>query len=305
MRVLITGAGGQLSADLARAFGDAGHETIGLRREDLDIADEAAVSARLDEVRPDAILNTAAYNRVDDAERAVDAAFAANAFGPRALARAAAELDALLVHYSTDYVVEGTKRAPYGEDDAPLPLSVYAASKLGGEYFVRAAAPRHYVLRVCGLFGPAGRGTRHGNFVETMLRVAASGRPLRVVANQVMAPTATADVAAATLGLLDRQAPYGLYHCTAAGETSWYDYARAIFELAGVPADLTPTTAAQYGAAARRPDYSVLDNAKLEAAGVARPRHWRDALAAYLAAHATGEANPAGPAGDAGQADRS
>ena len=305
MRVLITGAGGQLSADLARAFGDAGHETVGLRREDLDIADEAAVSARLDEVRPDAILNTAAYNRVDDAERAVDAAFAANAFGPRALARAAAELDALLVHYSTDYVVEGTKRAPYGEDDAPLPLSVYAASKLGGEYFVRAAAPRHYVLRVCGLFGPAGRGTRHGNFVETMLRVAASGRPLRVVANQVMAPTATADVAAATLGLLDRQAPYGLYHCTAAGETSWYDYARAIFELAGVPADLTPTTAAQYGAAARRPDYSVLDNAKLKAAGVARPRHWRDALAAYLAAHATGEANPAGPAGDAGQADRS
>ena len=296
MRVLITGAGGQLAADLARAFGDAGHETIGLRREDLDIADEAAVSARLDEVRPDAILNTAAYNRVDDAERAVDVAFAANAFGPHALARAAAELDALLVHYSTDYVVEGTKRTPYDEDDAPLPLSVYAASKLGGEYFVRAAAPRHYVLRVCGLFGPAGRGTRHGNFVETMLRVAASGRPLRVVADQVMAPTATADVAAATLGLLDRRAPYGLYHCTAAGETSWYDYARAIFELAGVPADLTPTTAAQYGAAARRPDYSVLDNAKLEAAGVARPRHWRDALAAYLAARAMG---------DAGQADRS
>jgi len=152
------------------------------------------------------------------------------------------------------------------------------------------------VLRVCGLFGPAGRGTRHGNFVETMLRVAASGRPMRVVADQVMAPTATADVAAATLGLLDRRAPYGLYHCTAASETSWYDYARAIFELAGVPADLTSTTAVEYGAAARRPDYSVLDNAKLESVGVARPRHWRDALAAYLAARA---------AADDGQADRS
>jgi len=293
VRVLITGAGGQLAADLARAFGDAGHETIGLRREDLDIADQAAVSARLADLRPDAILNTAAYNRVDDAERAVDAAFAANAFGPRALARAAAGLDALLVHYSTDYVVEGTKRTPYGEDDAPLPLSVYATSKLGGEHFVRATATRHYVLRVCGLFGLAGRGTRHGNFVETMLRVAASGRPLRVVADQVMAPTATADVATATLGLLDRRAPYGLYHCTAAGETTWYDYTRAIFELAGVPADLTPTTAAEYGAAARRPDYSMLDNAKLEAAGVARPRHWRDALAAYLAARAEAETEPA------------
>lgn len=282
MRVLITGAGGQLSADLARAFGDAGHETIGLRREDLDIADEAAVSARLDEVRPDAILNTAAYNRVDDAERAVDAAFAANAFGPRALARAAAELDALLVHYSTDYVVEGTKRAPYGEDDAPLPLSVYAASKLGGEYFVRAAAPRHYVLRVCGLFGPAGRGTRHGNFVETMLRVAAAGRPLRVVSDQIVAPTSTRDVAAATLALLEGGAPYGLYHCTARGETSWYEYARAIFEFAGVAADLAPTTAAAYGAPAPRPPYSILDNGKLEAADAPRPRHWREALEEYL-----------------------
>jgi dTDP-4-dehydrorhamnose reductase len=171
---------------------------------------------------------------------------------------------------------------PYTEDDAPAPLSAYANSKLCGEYFVRALAPRHYVLRVCGLFGQRGRASRHGNFVETMLRMAAAGRPLRVVADQVVAPTSTRDVAAATLGLLDAGAPYGLYHCTAGGEVSWYEFARAIFTLAGVAADLSPTTAQEYGAAAARPAYSILDNGKLVAAGVARPRHWREALQAYL-----------------------
>ena len=287
MRVLLTGAGGQLAADLIRVFVAAGHTVLGYLRDDLDIRDEAAVAAVLMEARPETILNTAAYNKVDDAERDMAAAFEGNAYGPRVLARAAADIGATLVHYSTDYVVDGLRRTPYGEHDIALPLSVYAASKLAGEHFVRALAPRHYVLRVCGLYGLAGRRTRHGNFVETMLRVAASGRPLKVVADQLIAPTATNDVAAATLALLETGAPSGLYHCTAGGETSWYDFARAIFDLTGVPADLSPTTAAAYGAPARRPDYSVLDNSKLEAAGVARPRAWHDALAAYLAARRT------------------
>lgn len=282
MRVLLTGAGGQLAADLAAAFSAAGHHVVGRRREELDIADEAAVRAVVDDLQPHVILNPAAYNRVDDAEKDPIPAFAANAFGPRVLARAAAHAGAVLVHYSTDYVVDGAKGAPYREDDEALPLSTYATSKLAGEHFARALAPRHYVLRVCGLFGLAGRSTRHGNFIETMLRAAAAGRALRVVSDQIVAPTATHDVAAATLALLEGQAPYGLYHCTAAGETSWYEYARAIFELAGMQADLSPTTAAQYGAPAPRPAYSILDNGKLAAAGVPRPRHWRDGLAEYL-----------------------
>jgi dTDP-4-dehydrorhamnose reductase len=282
MRVLITGAGGQLAADLATAFAEAGHTVDRRARAEIDIADDAAVRAALDEIQPDVILNPAAYNRVDDAEKEPAVAFAVNAFGPRALARAAAELDITLVHYSTDYVVDGAKGAPYTEDDAPLPLSAYASSKLAGEHFTRALAPRHYVLRVCGLFGLAGRATRHGNFVETMLRVAGAGQPLRVVSDQIVAPTGTRDVAAATLALLESDAPYGLYHCTARGETSWYEYAHAIFELAGVAADLTPTTAAAYNAPAPRPPYSILDNGKLEAAGAPRPRHWREALEEYL-----------------------
>ena len=282
MRVLITGAGGQLAADLATACAEAGHTVDRRARADLDIADDAAVHAALEDTRPDVILNPAAYNRVDDAEKEPAVSFAVNAFGPRALAHAAAARDITLVHYSTDYVVDGAKRTPYSEDDAPFPLSAYAASKLTGEYFARALAPRHYVLRVCGLFGLAGRVTRHGNFVETMLRVAAAGRPLRVVSDQIVAPTSTRDVAAATLALLEGGAPYGLYHCTARGETSWYEYARAIFEFAGVAADLAPTTAAAYGAPVPRPPYSILDNGKLEAADAPRPRHWREALEEYL-----------------------
>ena len=282
-RVLLTGAGGQLAADLAATFAVAGYEVHSRRREDLDIADERAVRTALDDVRPAIILNPAAYNRVDNAETDAAPAFAVNAYGPRVLARASADAGATLVHYSTDYVVDGTRRRPYTEADAPLPLSAYATSKLCGEYFVRALAPRHYVLRVCGLFGQAGRHTRHGNFVETMLRTSADGRALRVVADQIVAPTAAHDVAVATLALVAGAAPYDLYHCTARGETSWYDYARAIFEIAGVSADLSPTTAAAYGAPARRPAYSILDNAKLEAAGAPRPRHWREALAEYLA----------------------
>src|SRR5438105_4736039 len=197
--VLSTGAGTQAAVQTVNALRDV----------------VRALRAALDDVRPDVVLNSAAYNRVDDAETDAATAFAVNAYGPRALARASSDAGAILVHYGTDYVVDGARRRPYTEEDAPLPLSAYATSKLCGEYFVRALAPRQYVLRVCGLFGQAGRHTRHGNFVETMLRAAAAGRTLRVVTDQIVAPTATRDVAAATLALVAGAAPYGLYNCTA------------------------------------------------------------------------------------------
>lgn len=282
MRILLTGAGGQLAADLNAVFSEAGHTLAAYRRDDLDIADPDAVKAVVEETGPDLILNPAAYNRVDDAEREPGLAFAVNALGPRNLAREAETRGAMLVHYSTDYVVDGHPGVPVAESDLPRPLSAYAASKLAGEHLVAAYCTRHYVLRVCGLFGQGGRSSRHGNFVETMLRLASGGRQIRVVADQVVAPTSSLDVARATLQMVERGVPWGLYNCTAQGETSWYDYARAIFELAGVPAQLSATTAAAYGAAARRPSYSVLDNAKLVAAGITRPRHWRAALSEYL-----------------------
>lgn len=287
MRVLITGAGGQLAADLIDACVGAGLDVHAARRDELDISNEGAVQRSLAELRPAVILNPAAYNRVDEAESRAGHAYAVNALGPRALALGAAATGAILVHYSTDYVVDGSRDTPYREEDAPLPLSAYATSKLAGEHFVRALAPRHYVLRVCGLFGLAGRATRHGNFVETMLRAAAAGKELRVVSDQIVAPTSSGDVARVTLDLLRRHAPYGLYHCTSPGAVSWYDYARAIFDLAGVTmASLRPVSAAEYAAPAQRPAYSILDNGKLEAAGVPRPAHWHARLAEYLAARA-------------------
>lgn len=289
-RALVTGAGGQLAADLVATFAAAGFAVCQRRRDELDITDGAAVGAALDEIAPAVLLNPAAYNRVDEAERDPAPAFAANAFGPRTLAGEAARRGCLLVHYSTDYVVDGSAGRPVGEHAAPLPRSAYATSKLAGEYFVRSLALRHYVLRVCGLFGLGGRSSRQGNFVETMLRAAQAGRAVRVVADQIVAPTSTRDVAAATLALVQTEAPYGLYHCTAAGAVSWYEYARTIFELAGVRAELSPTTAAEYAAPAPRPAYSILDNAKLEAAGIRRPRHWRAALGEYLAARGAPDA---------------
>ena len=283
MRVLVTGAGGQLAADLVAAFSESGHAIVTRTRQELDITDAAVVTSAIESLAPDVILNPAAYNRVDDAETDVTRAFDVNAFGPRVLAGVAREGGITLVHFSTDYVVDGGKSTPYLETDATVPLSAYAASKLAGEFLVRATDARHYVLRVCGLFGPAGRQTRQGNFVEKMLAAAAQGRRLRVVRDQIVAPTSTYDVAKATLRLCEAGAPYGLYHCTAEGETSWYDYACAILALADVDACVEPVTAAEFGARARRPAYSILDNRKLESTGVARPRHWREALAGYIA----------------------
>src|SRR5439155_3328850 len=169
-----------------------------------------------------------------------------------------------LVHFSSDYVfgLDDGRRTPWTEGDAPVPNSVYSASKLTGEHFVRALCPKHFVIRTCGLYGVWGTGGKGGNFVETMLRVAAQGKPLRVVADQRCTPSYTADVADAAAALI-RCGARGLFHVTSGGSCSWYEFAAEIFRQAGVTADLSPTTSEQFGAPARRPPFSVLSNAKL------------------------------------------
>jgi dTDP-4-dehydrorhamnose reductase len=274
VRYAVLGAAGQLGRDLCPRLAG---EVHALPRDRLDLTQPEAVQATLQGLRPDVVVNCAAYNFVDRAESEPEAAFAVNAWGVRALARACGDLGCTLVHFSTDYVfgLDEGRAVPYRETDAPGPVSVYGLSKLAGEYLVRALCPRHLVIRTCGLYGVWGSGGKGGNFVETMLRLAGQGKPLRVVADQVCTPSYTADVAAATADLVaaGRQ---GLCHLTNAGACSWHDFAAAIFELAGVPADLTPIRSAEYGAAARRPRYSVL------APTGAPLRPWREALAAYL-----------------------
>jgi dTDP-4-dehydrorhamnose reductase len=281
MRVALIGSNGQLGHDILAAWHD--HEITPLTRAELDVTDRAQVIEALRDRRPQLIVNTAAFTRVDDCESQAGAAFAVNTLGALHVAQAAQALGAELLHISTDYVFSGESDRPYRETDPAAPANVYGASKLAGEVLVRLSCERYYVVRSSGLYGVAGSSGKGGNFVETMLRLAREGRSLRVVDDQVLAPTYTADLARGLRELV-ATGHYGTYHITNAGSCSWYQFAALIFALAGIAADLQPATSAAYGAPARRPAYSVLDNAAAHAAGVTPLRSWEAALADYLRA---------------------
>jgi dTDP-4-dehydrorhamnose reductase len=278
MSVVVIGAGGQLGHELVTRLGA---DAIALARVDLDLCDFVYTRRLLSERRPDAVINAAAFTRVDDCEAEPSRAFWVNALAVRHLAQLCADLGCLLVHVSTDYVFDGGQHRPYTEDDVPNPVSVYGVSKLAGEQFVRALAPRHLIVRTCGLYGEAGAVTRRGNFVETMLRLADEGRAIRVVADQVLTPSSARDVAR-KISELVALARYGTFHVTNAGQCSWFEFAQTIFDLAGLRPLLEPTTSAAYGARARRPAYSVLAHERLAALGADDLPSWRDALTAYL-----------------------
>lgn len=290
MKTLITGARGQLGAELGRKL--AAGSFVALDRSALDVTDAAAVAARIDEHRPDVVVNAAAYNQVDLAEDEPEAAFRANALAPLFLARSCRRSGALLVHFSTDYVFGGPAADVRREDDAPRPESVYAVSKLAGEELVRGATALHLILRTSGLYGLHGSGGKGGNFVETMFRLAAAGKTLRVVDDQVLTPTFAADLADKTVELVDRwrreRSPdlLGLHHVTNAGACSWFEFAAEIFRQSGLAVDLRPTSTAAYGARAKRPARSVLARDHLARLGMDDLRDWRAALAAYLAERA-------------------
>jgi dTDP-4-dehydrorhamnose reductase len=280
MKYAVLGAAGQLGRDLCPRLPGA---VIALTREHGDLTRPETLRAVVGEARPDVVVNCAAYNFVDRAESEPEAAFAVNAWGVRSLAIVCRDLGCLLAHFSTDYVfgLDEGRRSPYQEDDAPGPVSVYGLSKLTGEYLVRALCPRHLVIRTCGLYGVWGSGGKGGNFVETMLRLAGQGKPMRVVADQQCTPSYTVDVAAAAAALL-QTGRCGVFHVTNAGSCSWYEFAETIFRLARVPANLTPITSREFGAAARRPQYSVLASRHDDPLGLLPSRPWSEALAAYL-----------------------
>jgi dTDP-4-dehydrorhamnose reductase len=281
-RVLVTGARGQLGTDLVAAL--AGRDAVALGHDGLDVTDPGAVERVLDEARPAVVLNPAAAVRVDDIEADPRPAFLANAVAVHHLARACARRGVRLVHFSTDYVFGGRGPGPHREDAPPAPLSAYGTSKLAGEHLVLAASPAHLVVRSAGLYGVAGSSGKGGNFVETMLRLARGGKPIRVVDDQVLTPTYTADLAAGVVRLLDAGPPGGIYHLTNAGACSWFEFAGRIFALCGLAPDFGPTTSAAFGAPARRPPNSVLADTRTAALGLPPLRPWPDALAAYLTA---------------------
>ncbi len=279
--MLLIGASGQLAQDLHLRFERARDVVVPVTHEQLDIRDATRVREVVAGARPEVIINTAAFHRVDDCEDQQELAFAVNEAGVKNVAQAAELAGAQLVQFSTDYVFDGSKRKPYVEPDEPRPLSVYAKSRLAGEKVVRENCSRYLIVRTCGLYGLAGSRSKSGNFVETMLRLASQGKKLRVVNDQVCTPTSTRDLADHLFPLIHGRAQ-GMFHLTNAGECSWFHFAQEIFRLSGIDAQLKPTTTEAYAAKAKRPAYSVLDNAQLRASGFADFRPWQEALAEYI-----------------------
>ncbi|HEV8346591.1 MAG TPA: dTDP-4-dehydrorhamnose reductase [Vicinamibacterales bacterium] len=280
MRIAVVGARGQLAAAVAHEFAASGHDVIALTREELDVTDDAAIAAAMDRARPDAIVNGAAWTDVDGAEDHPVEALNTNAYAVRALARAADRHGAALVHYSTDFVFDGSGSAPYTEEDRPNPRSVYAATKLLGEWFA-LDQPRSYVLRVESLFGQApGARPAKGSAAVILDTLRAGGAP-KVFVDRTITPTFVLDAARATRQLLQSPAPAGLYHCVNSGVCTWLEFAQELAHQLGIEPRLVPVRLSDMPLRAPRPKYCALSNEKLRSIGIEMPP-WQDAVTRYL-----------------------
>lgn len=274
MRALITGGGGQLASDLQALLGDSARS---FSHAELDITDGAALDRAFEEVQPDVVFNCAAFHNVDVCETEPDAAWAVNVRAVRDLARRGAKL----VHLSTNYVFDGRREEPYGEDDLPNPRSIYAITKLAGEHAALAYGDRALVVRGAGLYGLDGSASKGGNFVQRMIARANEQGALKMVADQRLQPTFTADLAAALLEAVERDAD-GVVHLTASGACSWFEFTQAIMELAGIDVPIEPVQTAIGPGQPDRPMNGVLARPRADALGVVPLRPWREALADYM-----------------------
>jgi dTDP-4-dehydrorhamnose reductase len=279
-KVVIVGSTGQLAADLLHVFGNA---ALGLRHDDIEVRDANAVSRKLRELQPSWVINTASYNRVDDSESNPDVAFGVNAIGAHHVSRAAADVGAGIVYFSSDYVFgeqERRRGQPYMENDPTAPVNVYGASKCAGEALVRLSTPRHLIIRTAGLYGHT-RSRKGSTFPETLLQKARTEKAVQVVDDQVVSPTFSLDLAHVVKQLLDRNA-CGVFHVANSGECSWFEFTRELFALAGVSTELIKINSAQSQRPACRPAYSALASTRLAGVGITPLRPWQDALRAYL-----------------------
>lgn len=280
-RVTIFGGAGQLGVELRSEFTARGYVVTAFDRGQVDITDPSAVESAVTSSDPTVVLNAAAYNQVDVAEREPLASFQVNALAVRNLAVTCRQVDAKLVHFSTDYVFDGLARRTYREEDETHPVGAYAVSKLAGELYARAYLDNALIIRTSGVFGPGGLDTARGNFVELMLRLASGGQPIRVVADHVASPTFAPALASRTADLLDYGA-VGVFHLGGGEPISWYEWASKIFDAAGLTPPLEPADEHTFRTAARRPKFSALSNAKAEALGVAPMPSLDEAIRTYL-----------------------
>lgn len=289
-RVVVFGSGGQLGVELVRVFAQRGYQVEAFDRKQVDICDGAAVERTLAALDPQLVLNAAAYNQVDLAESDPNAAYQGNALAVRNIAKACRNIDARFVHFSTDYVFDGTAGRPYTESDATHPLGAYAVSKLAGELYAQAYLDNPLVIRTSGVFGPGGLNTARGNFVELMLRLAAAKQTIRVVEDHIASPTYAPELAVRSADLYEANLG-GVFHVGGGIPISWYEYAQLIFKVFGLTPELHATDERQYRTAARRPKFSALSNSKMESHGI-RPmpplldalKHYREARQSMQAA---------------------
>ena len=284
MNVAVIGATGQLGSDVSAAFEGAGDKVFRLGHDNIEISTLDSVRSSLETIRPEIVVNTAASHHVEKCEADPAKTFAINALGARNVAQVTAGLGATLVHISTDYVFDGKKNTPYTEHDPAVPVNVYGNSKLAGENFARSINPKHFVMRVSGLYGVNPCRAKGGpNFVELMLKLSREREELRVVDDEFATPTPTAEVAR-QLVLLARTSEYGLYHATAEGSCSWYEFARAVFDATGTKVRLERARPGEFPAKVPRPKYSVLENQALKAKSLNAFNRWEKGLENYLAA---------------------
>ena len=283
MKIALIGSNGQLGTDMMEYFTDRGEEIIGLTQDDIDVCYMDKCEPVLLKIKPELIINTAAFHQVDLCENEGEAAFAVNAVGVKNLCNISLTLDVPLMHFSTDFVFgEDTKRTkPYTEEDCPGPISLYGISKLAGEYVIKYMLKKYYLIRSSGLYGYAGCFGKGSNFVDMMINLARAGKKITVVNDQILTPTSTKDMTE-KLHELVGTGKYGLYHMTNNGECSWYDFTVEIFKLAGITVDVMPILSSDYEAKARRPFYSVLDNKHLREVGITDFRPWKEALKDYI-----------------------
>jgi dTDP-4-dehydrorhamnose reductase len=280
MKVAIIGSNGQLGSDLMEVF-SAQHEVVALNHSDIEVADIDSVKSVLTTVKPDLVLNTSASHNVPLCETNPDQAFAINGKGALNLARVCTDIDAKLVHYSTDYVFDGQKQKPYTESDNPNPLNVYATTKLAGEHFALNYASRSYVIRVSGIYGKIPCRAKGGNFITTMLKLAKEKPEVKVVNDEVLTPTPTSEIAANTLKLVTTD-HYGLFHMSSEGACSWYEFARTIWETLQLETPLYPTSVKEFNAPVKRPFYSVLENKHLKEINCNIMKDWKESLVHFL-----------------------
>lgn len=270
MKVLVTGANGQLGLELQELLPQSGHEVVALAKKELDISDAAAVERAVEEHAPKLVVNAAAYTNVDVCETETELAYAVNALGPRNLAQSCERRGCDLLHVSTNYVFDGRGEEPYEPFDQPNPISAYGRTKLAGEEYVKHLCSRWYVVRSAGVYGEG------HNFVRTMLRVGRERDSLKVKDDEYIAPTYAKDLAEGIAEIVGSRL-YGLYHVTNSGSCSWYEFACEIFDLAGVEVEVAPVPGSEYPLPAERPANGVLSSL-----GSPELRHWREALAEYL-----------------------